>query len=126
MNAMNTTTASSEVTADRSSRPLGRVGALEELADRPGDRQQREQDAEDDQAALDDPPARQVLAVRVEQQDAHHDPDAERQDDDREVLRLEPERRLGEVGPEHAEHADERRRDAEVEQRPADRRGGRG
>ena len=77
-----------------------RVRALEEAADRPGGGKRRQQDPERDEAALDDPPAGEVLAVRVEQQDPGHDPEPERQDDDREVLGLEAEGLLGEVGPE--------------------------
>ena len=76
----------------------------------------------DDQAALDDASARQELAVGVQQQDAHHDADAERQDDDHEVLGLRARGvSVAKPGPEDAEHADQRRGDAEVEQRPADR-----
>ena len=71
--------------------------------------------------ALDDPPPGEVAAVRVEQQDPGHDPEPEGQDDHREVLRLEPERLLGEGRPEDAQHADERGRDAEVDERPGDR-----
>ena len=68
----------------------------------------------------------QVAAVRVEQQDAGHDAEPERQHDDHEVLGREPERLLGEVRAEDAEHADERGRDPEVDQRPADRAVARG
>ena len=118
---MNTTMASSDVTADRSSSRGRRVGALQEPRDRPGDGQGHHEQAEGDEAALDDPSAGQVLAVGVEQQDAHHDADAEGQDDDRQVLGLEAEGLPGEVRPEHAEHADERGRDPQVQQRPADR-----
>ena len=78
---------------------VGPVGALEELAQLAGHRQEREHHAERDQPALDDPSARQVLAVRVEQQDAHHDADTERQHDDREVLRLQAERLSAKSGP---------------------------
>ena len=49
-----------------------------------------------------------------------HDADAERQHDDDEVLRAQPEGLLGERRAEHAEHADERCRDREIDQRPAD------
>ena len=109
-NAMTTTTASSEVTPDRSSPPR-LVRPLEEAADRAGRGQRRQQDAERDERRLDDPAPMEVAAVRVEQQDPGHDPEAERQDDDREVLRLEAERLLRERRTEDAEHADERRRD---------------
>ena len=98
-----------------------RVRALEEAADRPGGGKGRQQDPQHDEAALDDPPAGEVLAVGVEQQDPGHDPEPERQDDDREALGLESEGLLGEVGTEDAEHADQRGGDRQVDQRPADR-----
>ena len=44
-----------------------------------------------------------------------HDPEPEGQDDDREVLGLEPQRLLGEARPEDAQDADQRGRDPEVE-----------
>src|ERR687889_215207 len=73
-----------------------------------------------DRAALEDAPSRQEPAVRVQEQDPHHDADPERQHDDDEVLFLEAERRLGEVRAEDAEDADERGRDSEIDERPAD------
>ena len=72
--------------------PAGRVGPLR--ASRligPAADSAAKEDPERDEPALDDSPAREVAAVRVEQQDAGHDPEPERQDDDREVLGLEPE-----------------------------------
>ena len=116
---MTTTTASSEVTPDRSS-PPGAIGALEETADRPGRGQGREQDAKSDEPALDHAATTEVATVRVEQQDPGHDAEPERQDDDREVLALEAERLLRERGPEDAEHADERGGDGQVDERPGD------
>ena len=60
------------------------------------------------------------MAVVVQQQDARDDPESERQDDDREVLRLEAESLLGERRAEHAEDSHERRGDREVDERPGD------
>ena len=60
------------------------------------------------------------MAEVVEEQDARHDAEGERQDDDHEVLRLEAQRVLGEPGPEHPQDADQRRRDPEVDERPGD------
>ena len=106
---------------DRQVDPARRVRALEEAADRAGRGQERQQDAESDQAALDDPPAREVAAIRIEHEDPGHDPETERQHDDREVLGGEPEGLLRESGAEHAEHTDQRGGDRQVDQRPADR-----
>ena len=75
--------------------------------------------AQADEAAFDDPPAVEVAAVRVEQQDAGHDAEPERQHDDDEVLRAEAERLARELGPEDAEDADQRGGDPEVDERPA-------
>ena len=58
----------------------------------------------------------------LRRRDAEDDAEAERQDDDDQVLRVEAQRDLGERRPEHADDADERRRDPQVHQRPADRR----
>jgi hypothetical protein len=71
---------------------------------------------------LDHAPPGDEAAVGVQQQDAHHDPDAEREDDHDEVLGLEPEGLLRERRPEHAEDADQGRGDHEVDQGPADPR----
>ena len=60
------------------------------------------------------------MTVGVEQQDAGHDPEPERQHHHGEVLRPEAQRLLREAGAEDAEHADERGRDPEVHQRPED------
>ena len=97
------------------------VGPLQEPADRSRHRQQGERDPERDEPALDDAPAGQELAVRVEQQDAHHDAATQRQHDDGEVLLGQPQGRLREVRPQDAEHADERCGDPEIDQRPGDR-----
>ena len=100
--------------------PARLVRTLEQAADRAGRGQGRQQDAEGDQGDLDDPPPVEVATVRVEQQDPGHDPEPERQDHDREVLRLEPERLLREGGPQDAQHPDERRRQGEIDERPGD------
>jgi hypothetical protein len=121
MNAMNTTIASSDVIADRSSRSPAASTRCRNWLIGPAIDSSARRHAEHDQTALDHAPPRQELAVGVEQQDAHHDAATERQDDDRDVLRLQAERRLGEVGAEHPKNAHERRRDAEIEQRPSDR-----
>src|SRR4051794_5105524 len=87
--------------------PARLVGTLEKSADRTRCRQGREQDAQRDQAGLDDAAPDEVVAIGVKQQDPGHDAEPERQDDAREVLRLEAERLFREGRPEHAEHADE-------------------
>ena len=55
------------------------------------------------------------VAERVEQQDPGHDAEPERQHDDHEVLGLEAERVGGEAGSQHAQHADQRGREREVQ-----------
>ena len=60
---MTTTTASSEVTPDRSSPPGASARCSRRLIG-PATDEQRQQDAEGDEAALDDAPARQVAARR--------------------------------------------------------------
>ena len=52
------------------------------------------------------------------------DADAERQDDDDEVLRLEAQHVLGEAGAQDTQDADDRGRDAEVQETPAHHRVG--
>ena len=94
-NAMNTTIASSDVIADRSTRSPAASTRCRNWLIGPAIDSSDEQTPSDDQAALDDAPARQELAVGVEQQDAHHDAGAERQHDDDDVLRLEAERVAG-------------------------------
>ena len=76
---------------------------------------------ERDQTALDDPAPRHQVPEGVEDQDAHHDAEPERQDDDHEVLVREPQRLRRELRTEHAQDADERGGDPEVDERPADR-----
>ena len=58
-------------------------------------------------------------AEPAEAEHAGHDAEAQRQDDDDQVLRVEAERRR-EVRPEDADHADERRGRRQMDQRPAD------
>ena len=117
---MTTTTASSDVTPDRSRPPGASARCRSRLIGPATDSSARRMPR-----AMSPPSMTrrrgQVAAVGVEQQDAGHDAEPERQDDDDEVLGAEAERLLREVRPEDAEHADERRGDPEVDERPADR-----
>ena len=116
---MTTTTASSDVIAERSMPPGASARCRNRLIG-PAAGQRGEHEPEADQAALDDAPAMHVLAVGVEQQDAGHDAEPERQDDDHEVLRAEAQRLARELRAEDAQDADQRRGDAEVDERPGD------
>ena len=73
-----------------------------------------------DEPALDAAPAREVLAVDVEHEDAEDQADAERQDDDDEVRLRQAQHLRRKARPEHAQDADQRRRQREVGQRPED------
>ena len=64
-----------------------------------------------------------MLAVDVEHEDAEDQADAQRQHDDDEVRLGQAQHLRREARPEHAEHADQRRRQREIRQRPEDRCG---
>ena len=85
-----------------------------------------ERDAHRDQADVDHEPLRQPLAVRVEEEDADHRPEAGRAHDEEEVLGTQPQDVGREAGTDGAEHADQAGGDAEVGQAPGDARDWRG
>ena len=69
--------------------------------------QECQQGSERKQPTLDRSAPGHIAPVGVQEQDAHHDPGPERQDDEDQVLRSEPKRGLGELRSEHPDHADQ-------------------
>ena len=74
------------------------------------------------QAHVDQQAARQVLAERVQEQDAHHRAQAGRSHDEEDVLRAQAQDGAGIARAQRAQDADDRGPDPEVAERPADPR----
>ena len=86
---------------------IGPCRAAERDRHRLDDRQEHERDAHRHEADVDDEPLRDVLAVRVEEQDPHHGAQAGRPHDEEEVLRAQAQDVDREARTDGAEHADQ-------------------
>ena len=97
-----------------------RRGPPEQDRGRLDDRQRDEGESHPDQPDIDDEPLRDLLAVRVEEEDADHRAEAGGAHDEEEVLRRESQDVDGEAGADGAQHADQAGRDAQVGEAPGD------
>ena len=84
------------------------------MRDGAGPGEQGQEDPDADHPSLDRAATWQVPSVGVQNEDAHHDAEPERQDDQREVLLAQSHRLGGEAGAKSAQDPDQGPGDAQV------------